>query len=121
MPEEIILLDFMVQGKMAEADTPTIRMGATPSRLNSTHLHHPSIVTPDALPAATLPLYPGLEQAPNMMACIPGGLVESYTILLVSIMMLLVLMLITVIFLVHASICQFLMFYSDDAAVVDYC
>ena len=56
-----------------------------------------------------------------MMACIPGGLVESYTILLVSIMMLLVLMLITVIFLVHASIYQFLMFYSDDAAVVDYC
>jgi len=27
----------------------------------------------DALPATTLPIYPGLSQAPNMLACIPGG------------------------------------------------
>jgi len=31
---------------------------------------------PDALPAATLPIYPGLEQAPSMLDCIPGGLVR---------------------------------------------
>jgi len=31
----------------------------------------------DALPVATLPIYPGLGQAPNMLACIPSGLVES--------------------------------------------
>jgi len=31
---------------------------------------------PDALPAATLPIYPGLGQAPNMLACIPSGLVS---------------------------------------------
>jgi len=29
----------------------------------------PPIFTPDALPAATLPIYPGLGQAPNMLAC----------------------------------------------------
>jgi len=29
---------------------------------------------PDALPGTTLSIYPGLEQAPNMLACIPGGL-----------------------------------------------
>ena len=35
-----LLLDFMVQGKITEADTPTIRLGATPSGLISAHLHH---------------------------------------------------------------------------------
>jgi len=33
----------MVQGKITEADTPTIRLGATPSGLTSAHLHHPLI------------------------------------------------------------------------------
>jgi len=32
---------------------------------------------PDALPGTTLPIYPGLGQAPNMLACIPGGLIRS--------------------------------------------
>jgi len=32
-----------VQGKITEADTPTIRLGATPSILTSAHLHHPPI------------------------------------------------------------------------------
>jgi len=31
---------------------------------------------PDALPAATLSLYPGLGQAPNMLACVPSGMVK---------------------------------------------
>jgi len=35
----------------------------------------PTIFTPNALPGKTLPIYPGLGQAPNMLACIPGGLV----------------------------------------------
>jgi len=30
------------KGILAEADTTTIRLGATPSGLTSTHLHHPS-------------------------------------------------------------------------------
>jgi len=62
----------MVQGKITEADTPTIRLGATPNQ-SVTHLHHSSIFTLDALPATTVPLYPGLAQAPNMLACIPNG------------------------------------------------
>ena len=31
----------------------------------------------DALPAATLPLYPGLGQAPNVLVCIPSGMVTT--------------------------------------------
>jgi len=31
------------KGRLTEADTPTIQLGATPSRLTSAHLHHPSI------------------------------------------------------------------------------
>jgi len=45
-------LDIMVQGKITKADTPTIRLGATPSRLTSAHLHHPIFYRSDALPAA---------------------------------------------------------------------
>jgi len=37
----------------------------------------PIIFTQDALPYTTLLIYPGLGQAPNMLACIPGGLVED--------------------------------------------
>jgi len=42
------------KGRLTEANTPTIRLGATPSRLTSAHLHHPPIFfyRPDALPAA---------------------------------------------------------------------
>jgi len=29
------------------------------------------------LPYTTLPIYPGLGQAPNMLACIPGGLATT--------------------------------------------
>jgi len=29
------------KGKLTEADTPTVRLGATPSGLTSAHLHHP--------------------------------------------------------------------------------
>jgi len=40
--------------RLTEADTLTIRLGATPSRLTSAHLHHPVIFFygPDVLPAA---------------------------------------------------------------------
>jgi len=41
------------RGKLTEADTPTIRLGATLSGLTSAHLHHPPFFyRPDALPAA---------------------------------------------------------------------
>jgi len=39
--------------RLTEADTPTIRMGATPSGLTSARLRHPPyFYRPDALPAA---------------------------------------------------------------------
>jgi len=54
------------------------RWTATPSRLigapTSTIL---TIFTSDALPGTTLPINPGLGQAPNMLACIPSGLVHT--------------------------------------------
>ena len=31
---------------------------------------------PDTLPSTTLPIYPGLGQAPNMLACIPLDLIN---------------------------------------------
>ena len=67
----------MLQEEITEADTPTIRLGATPSGLVSSPPPPPPILTPDALRVANLPLYPGLGQAPNMLACKPGGVVEE--------------------------------------------
>jgi len=59
-------------------DTPTIWMDCHPSRLIDAPISAiPTIFTPDALPGTTLPIYRGLGQAPNMLACIPGGLVLS--------------------------------------------
>jgi len=59
-------------GKITEADTLTIRLDATPSGLISDPPPSSRIFTVDALPAATLPIYPGSEKAPNMLACIPS-------------------------------------------------
>jgi len=40
------------------------------------HLHNPPNFASDSLPTATLPIYPGFRQAPNMLDCIPEGYVE---------------------------------------------
>jgi len=64
-----------VQGKITEADTPTIQLTATPSKLITDPAPSSPIFKLDALPAATLPLYPGMGQAPNMLHCIPSGVV----------------------------------------------
>ena len=40
-----------------------------------TDLHHPRIFTLHAVPATTLPVYAGLGQAPDMLACIPSDMV----------------------------------------------
>jgi len=53
------LLDFIVQGKITEADAPTIRLDATQSRLSVPPPPSSPIFTPDALSAATLPIYLG--------------------------------------------------------------
>ena len=52
----------LVQGKISQADTPTIWLGATPSRLISNPPPSSPIFMPDPLPAANLPVYPGLGQ-----------------------------------------------------------
>jgi len=38
------------KGRLTEVDTPTTRMGATPSGLTSAHLHHPPIFFTDRMP-----------------------------------------------------------------------
>jgi len=68
----------MVQGgdQITKADVLTVWLDATPSCLISALTSIiPTIFMPDALPATTLPIYPGLGQAPSMPACIPSGLV----------------------------------------------
>jgi len=40
------------KGRLTEAGTATIQLGATPSRLTSAHLHHPHFYRLDALPVA---------------------------------------------------------------------
>ena len=47
--------------------TPSWLIGAPTSAI-------PTIFTPDALPGATLPIYPCIGQAPGMLACITSGL-----------------------------------------------
>jgi len=41
VPEQNLCTSWC-NGRLTEADTPTIRLSATPSGLNSAHLHHPS-------------------------------------------------------------------------------
>jgi len=59
-------MDFMVQGKTTETDA---RLDATPIQT----IGDPSIISrfyAESRFAATIPIYPGLRQAP---ACMPGG------------------------------------------------
>ena len=75
VPEEIFFWTLWCKGRyQKEADTSTIRLGTTPSGLISDPPPSSPFFMPDALPASTLPIYPGLGQAPNMLACIPSGL-----------------------------------------------
>jgi len=61
-------------------DASTIWMDTTPSKLIGAPTSAiPTIFTPDALPGRTLPIYPGLREAPSMLVCILGGLVFSKT------------------------------------------
>jgi len=71
-----LLLDFMVQGVILEADNTNNPDGHHSIRTNQRPIPSCTIFTPDALPVATLPIYPGLRQAPNMRDCIPSGLVK---------------------------------------------
>ena len=63
----------MVQGKITMENTPTIRLGATASRLIC--VIPTFLFTPDALPTVALQLLLGLGQVPNMLA--RSGMVPS--------------------------------------------
>jgi len=67
----------MVPWKITEADTLTIQLGATLSRLISNPPPPSPIFTLHTLTAAALAIHPGLVQAPNMLACILSGLVKT--------------------------------------------
>jgi len=41
--KEVLEWTLWCKGRLTEADTPIIRLGATPSSLTSAHLHHPPI------------------------------------------------------------------------------
>jgi len=64
----------MVQEKITEADTPIIQLGATPSGLTSNPPPSSPIFYAGCPSCCNPPNYPGLEQAPNMLAFIPSGL-----------------------------------------------
>jgi len=49
VPEEN-LWTLWCKGRLTEADTPTIRLGATPYGLTSAHLHHPPIFFTGRMP-----------------------------------------------------------------------
>jgi len=70
------LKDFVVQGKITEAEAHTIRLDATPSGLSVPPPPSSPIFIPSALSVATLAIYPGLGHAPNNAGCTPDGLVE---------------------------------------------
>jgi len=59
------LLDFMVQGKITEADAPSICLYTTPSGLSVPSPPSSPIFTLNVLSAATLTIYPDMRQAPN--------------------------------------------------------
>jgi len=67
---------FRCKMKITQADAPIIRMDCHPIRTNCCPISAiPTIFTPYALRSTTLPIYPGLEQAPNMLPGITSGLV----------------------------------------------
>jgi len=69
------LLDFLVQNEDNTGrctNNLEFWMDCHPIQTNwCPHLYHPH------LPDTTLPIYPGLGQAPNMLSCVPDGLVEG--------------------------------------------
>ena len=60
-----------MQAELSEADNPAGRHSIWTNQRPTSLIRR--ICTPDALPA-TLPIYPGLVQAPNMLDCIPPWL-----------------------------------------------
>jgi len=57
------------KGRLTEADTATVRLGATPSGLTSAHLHHPPIFT------GRMPFLPPNQQCQSTEGKITAGLI----------------------------------------------
>ena len=76
---------FWSKMKITQADAPTVWMDCHPIQTNwCPHLCYPHHFMQDALTYTTLPIYPGLGQAPNMLACIPGGFIKHFNYLIFS-------------------------------------
>ena len=72
------LLDFLVQNEDNRGRHTNSPDGLPPFQTNLCPISAiPTIFMSDAFPGTTIPIYPGLGQAPNMLACIPCGLVYS--------------------------------------------
>jgi len=70
---------FWSKMELTQADSPTVRMNCHPVvTIGAPNSAIPTIFMSDALPGTTLPLYPGLGQVSNILACIPSGLVIFY-------------------------------------------
>jgi len=75
---------FMVQGKINRQTHWPSGWAPLHPEYSVAHLHHPPIFMPDSLPAWTLSLYPGLGQAPNMLVCIPSGVINHMQYYLIN-------------------------------------
>ena len=80
LPEEIFWALWCTGRYQRQTDRHWL--GASPSGLISDPLPYSPIFVPDALPATTLRIYPGLGPAPNVLDCIPSGLVKSSLVFL---------------------------------------
>ena len=69
VPEEEIFWTLWYKGRY-QRQTSTIRLGATPSRLISDPSHSSPYFYIGCPSCTTLPIYPGLEEAPNMQICL---------------------------------------------------
>jgi len=75
--ETVIILDFMRRGENDRGKCTNNPAGHYPIwTIDASTSITPPHFTPDALPAATFPIYSGLGQAPNMLECLPGVLVD---------------------------------------------
>ena len=67
------------KGRLTEADTSTIRLGTTPSRLTSAHLHHPPFFT------AQMPFLPPNQQCQSTEGILRSLKYESVRTLILRI------------------------------------
>jgi len=75
------LLDFLEHNEDNTGTHTNNLDGLPPPRLIGAPVSAiPTIFMPDTFPGKTLPIYAGLGQAPNMLACIPGGFINRWLV-----------------------------------------